>query len=345
MRYNTRVVRALPLRTSPVSMNGSSHAIGATNGHAIGSAAADEGPALPWPRWEVTTEPSSQQARPLWPLRQRCKLAVQAPLACAIEESFPWEGGMCVIIIPAAQGEASISSHTVDAVVVCNGHYSVPRRPALPGADRFPGRVLHSHSYRENATYAGLTVIVIGASASGEDISREIALVADKVNSGPHLQNALVRRDSAPAPCSRWKSCAGSQVTSMHHDCQAPRACHVQTSVFARCNEADVAPYTMHAQVYLCARSWQNPGWARNAAPVGARRNVWRRPLPAELHADGGVSFAGGERVNNVDVVLYATGYAYTFPFLEEAGVVTVEDNRRALCLLLTSALRQTWRW
>ena len=65
--------------------------------------------------------------------------------------------------------------------MVCNGHYSAPRRPALPGAELFPGRVLHSHSYRTNAPYAGLTVVVIGASASGEDISREIALVADKV--------------------------------------------------------------------------------------------------------------------------------------------------------------------
>ena len=79
------------------------------------------------------------------------------------------------------QGEGASTSDVFDAVVVCNGHYSVPRRPALPGAARFPGRVLHSHSYRENAAYAGLRVVVVGASASGEDISREIALVADKV--------------------------------------------------------------------------------------------------------------------------------------------------------------------
>lgn len=70
---------------------------------------------------------------------------------------------------------------TFDAVVVCNGHYSVPRRPHLPGTERFPGRIMHSHSYRENESFRGLTVIVIGASASGEDICREISLVAHKV--------------------------------------------------------------------------------------------------------------------------------------------------------------------
>ena len=85
------------------------------------------------------------------------------------------------ILWTAGQDQASTSTATFDAVMVCNGHYSAPRRPALPGAELFPGRVLHSHSYRTNAPYAGLTVVVIGASASGEDISREIALVADKV--------------------------------------------------------------------------------------------------------------------------------------------------------------------
>ena len=65
--------------------------------------------------------------------------------------------------------------------MVCNGHYSDVRRAELPGAESFPGTVVHSHSYRDNQAFKGLTVIVIGASASGEDICREIALTADKV--------------------------------------------------------------------------------------------------------------------------------------------------------------------
>ena len=55
-------------------------------------------------------------------------------------------------------------------MVVCNGHYSDVRRAELPGAESFPGTIVHSHSYREQSGLQGLTVIVIGASASGEDI-------------------------------------------------------------------------------------------------------------------------------------------------------------------------------
>ncbi len=67
-------------------------------------------------------------------------------------------------------------------MVVCNGHYSDVRRAELPGAEQFPGTVVHSHSYRDNVAFRGLTVVVIGASASGEDICREIALTANRVS-------------------------------------------------------------------------------------------------------------------------------------------------------------------
>ena len=43
------------------------------------------------------------------------------------------------------------------------------------------GRLLHSHNYRENSSFKGQRVVIMGASASGQDISRDIAQVADKV--------------------------------------------------------------------------------------------------------------------------------------------------------------------
>ena len=41
--------------------------------------------------------------------------------------------------------------------------------------------MMHTHSYREPSLFAGQRVVVVGASASGEDISREIARFAKKV--------------------------------------------------------------------------------------------------------------------------------------------------------------------
>ena len=77
--------------------------------------------------------------------------------------------------------DAATTTRTFDACVVCNGHYSRPRLPPVDGLAAFPGRVTHTHDYRTAAPYAGLRVVVVGAAASGEDISRDIATVAAQV--------------------------------------------------------------------------------------------------------------------------------------------------------------------
>ena len=78
--------------------------------------------------------------------------------------------------------EGRAQNQTYDALVVCNGHYSAPRCPEVEGSEIFPGTVMHSHNYRVNEAFKGQVVVLVGASASGEDICREIAEVADKVH-------------------------------------------------------------------------------------------------------------------------------------------------------------------
>ncbi|KFM65175.1 Flavin-containing monooxygenase FMO GS-OX-like 2, partial [Stegodyphus mimosarum] len=68
-----------------------------------------------------------------------------------------------------------------DAVMVCNGHYSVPYIPEIPGLDTFDGLLMHSHDYREESKFQNLKVVVLGAGASGIDIAIEISKVAAEV--------------------------------------------------------------------------------------------------------------------------------------------------------------------
>lgn len=90
-------------------------------------------------------------------------------------------------------------------------------------------------------------------------------------------------------------------------------------------------------QVYLSARSWQNPAWAHESTPLGPRRNIWRRGVPVRLCADGSVEFEGAKLAEKVDVIMHATGYNYTFPFFREPCVVTIDDNRYVFTLSMCS--------
>lgn len=69
-----------------------------------------------------------------------------------------------------------------DAVILCNGHYSIPFIPFVAGLSeymrRYPGKVLHSKSYRTPATFAGKKVLVIGNSASGHDTTAALVSTA-----------------------------------------------------------------------------------------------------------------------------------------------------------------------
>ncbi|KAL4659579.1 flavin-containing monooxygenase FMO GS-OX4-like isoform X1 [Arapaima gigas] len=70
---------------------------------------------------------------------------------------------------------------TFDSVFICNGHYSSPYIPSIPGLEHFKGLVLHSHSYRYPESFAGQSVVVLGAGPSGVDISVELAGVGAQV--------------------------------------------------------------------------------------------------------------------------------------------------------------------
>ncbi|PGH33883.1 hypothetical protein GX50_03283 [[Emmonsia] crescens] len=70
-----------------------------------------------------------------------------------------------------------------DAVIVANGHYSVPFVPSIDGlsefAKRYPGRVEHSKSFRGIERYRGKRVVVVGASVSAADICVSLIDVAE----------------------------------------------------------------------------------------------------------------------------------------------------------------------
>ena len=63
-----------------------------------------------------------------------------------------------------------MQSEEFDYVVVASGHFSTPNVPHFEGMDKFPGRVLHSHDFRDANEFAGKNVLLIGGSYSAEDI-------------------------------------------------------------------------------------------------------------------------------------------------------------------------------
>ncbi|KAK9308846.1 hypothetical protein QLX08_001268 [Tetragonisca angustula] len=62
-----------------------------------------------------------------------------------------------------------------NVLMICNGHYFDPYMPKIPGIEKFPGMIIHSHSYRKPEDFSGKSVLILGAAASGVDIALDLA--------------------------------------------------------------------------------------------------------------------------------------------------------------------------
>jgi trimethylamine monooxygenase len=60
-----------------------------------------------------------------------------------------------------------------DHVIVASGHFSTPNMPEFPGFEKFPGRVLHAHDFRDANEFVGKDILLVGSSYSAEDIGTQ----------------------------------------------------------------------------------------------------------------------------------------------------------------------------
>ena len=65
-----------------------------------------------------------------------------------------------------------------DYILVCNGHHWNPRYPSYPGV--WTGDMMHSHAYKKAESFRGKRVLVVGAGNSGCDVAVEVSRVAQQ---------------------------------------------------------------------------------------------------------------------------------------------------------------------
>ncbi len=79
------------------------------------------------------------------------------------------DGGFDVTTESLPDGSTTVEQF--DYVIVATGHFSSPNVPAYEGFATFPGRILHSHDFRDAKEFAGRDLLVMGSSYSAEDIA------------------------------------------------------------------------------------------------------------------------------------------------------------------------------
>lgn len=196
-------------------------------------------------------------------------------------------------------------------VVVANGHHWSPKWPvpAFPG--EFEGMQMHSHAYRESTFAAGKRVAVVGMGNSAMDISVEVSDVADATflvaRSGVHIMPKYVFGSTPP----KWAI-----------DLLSYKVGRIVFGAFARAYVG--SPRKLGLPEPTHAFGDTHPTMSGRIADRLLHGRVTPKPNIAEYEGSK-VRFIDGS-VEQVDIVIYCTGYRIQFPFFDE-GYISAPEN------------------
>ncbi|KAM6080029.1 dimethylaniline monooxygenase [N-oxide-forming] 4-like isoform 2-T6 [Theristicus caerulescens] len=205
-------------------------------------------------------------------------------------------------------------SHVFDAVMVCTGHYQEPHLPlaSFPGIDtRFKGQYLHSQEYKDVEAFRGKRVLVVGIGNTGGDLSVELSRVAAKVFLSARRNTWVFSRVSDQGfPFDMVNT------TRLNHflDWLLPSALtkRIRFRKFnSWFNHANYGLASTKSSTFKIIINEELPFCLLSGTVV-------LKPNVKEFTENSAV-FEDGTTEENIDVVLFATGYIFPFPFLEES--------------------------
>jgi dimethylaniline monooxygenase (N-oxide forming) len=216
------------------------------------------------------------------------------------------------------------------AVLVANGHHWDPRwpEPAFPGADDFEGEQLHAHHYREADVLRGKRVLVLGLGNSATDIAVESSRIAEKTF-------LAVRRGAYVLP----KYMNGKPIDEAVH----PLASYLPISVqrfFAmkglEIAAGDMTTYGLPKPDHKLFEA--HPTVSSELLPRLGHGDIAVKPNIDRYTGGRTVRFVDGS-AEEIDLVVYCTGYKMTFPFFDPK-VLAAPQNRLPLYRRVVSVER-----
>ncbi|XP_037682139.1 flavin-containing monooxygenase 5 [Choloepus didactylus] len=220
--------------------------------------------------------------------------------------------------------EGKKEENVFDGVMVCTGHHTNAHLPleSFPGIEKFKGQYFHSRDYKNPVEFTGKRVIIIGIGNSGGDLAVEISHTAKQVflstRRGAWIMNR-VGDYGYPFDVlfsSRlnyfFSKMLGPLLSNMYLEKKLnQRFDHEMFGLKPKHRALSQHP-TVNDSLPNCIIS----------GLVKVKRNVKEFTETAAIFEDG-------SRENNIDAVVFATGYSFAFPFLDDS--IKVVKNKISL--------------
>ncbi|XP_007935984.1 flavin-containing monooxygenase 5-like [Orycteropus afer afer] len=221
------------------------------------------------------------------------------------------------------EAEGKQESYVFDGILVCTGLYTDPFLPFenFPGIKRFKGQYIHSLEYKRPDKFQEKRIIVIGIGNSGVDLAVELSHVAEQVflstRRGAWIWNrvwdygmptdtilftrfnSILKKFYPTSLMNRW---AENKLNArFNHDIYGLQPQHRFLSHQATFSD-DLPNHIISGRVLM-------------------------KPNVREF-TETSVIFEDGTK-ENIDVIIFATGYTFSFPFLENNS--TILDSHHSM--------------
>ncbi len=231
-----------------------------------------------------------------------------------------------------------------DALVVASGSYWDPKMPEWPGS--FDGEILHSQDYRDPQTPLqtnGKRVIVVGIGNTGCELACELSgAQAASVELSARSGSWIVPKTVDGVPIANSTPLTHPTDPVPDELVQLPEE-HRDAALMTKAIAAFKGRYAgrmkqLEAQGLPSAPDHpflKRPTISQNLLECLEKGAMVAKPQIIRLDSDG-IIYEGGERAE-ADIILCATGYHLSYPFLDQDVADTSDDDLDLFCGIVPS--------
>ena len=223
----------------------------------------------------------------------------QIKFRTSVDSVEPDGNRYCVSI----DGPFGKSQHLYDHVIVANGHHWFPKLPTFPG--EFSGRSFHSHSYKNPRDLEDKRVLVVGIGNSGCDIACEISRISKRTflstRRGAHIIPKYILGKPLDRICPPffWNHLPFRLFQKLFE-------------VVLRVTRGRLTRFGLPQPPHRILE--EHPTVSSDLLNLLGHGRIQMKPNVENMLGHQ-VQFADGS-IEEIDVVIYATGYNIQFPFL-----------------------------
>jgi len=212
--------------------------------------------------------------------------------------------------------ETSNGKYLYDNVIIANGHHWNPRFPEPAFTGNFTGQILHSHFYKEVEQLKNKDILVVGIGNSAVDIASEAA----RTYSGKVVIST--RSGANIVPNWLWSIPFDSLANSLTSKLPiAIQRLFLSTALrLARGKQEDFGVPKPKRPLLS-----EHPTLSQDLLNLSGRGSIKFKPNIKEFRGKTVVFEDGTEQ--DFDMIVYATGYKVTFPFLKDQSFNVSETN------------------